>query len=53
VRREQYRPGIAASTRSAAGPAGKARSQAERDKNRKNKGAPKWLKNKTPRGDGQ
>lgn len=36
ARREQ-RPGIAASTRSAAGPAGKARSQAERDKNRKNK----------------
>ncbi|MFC6648837.1 DEAD/DEAH box helicase [Paenibacillus rhizoplanae] len=52
ARREQ-RPGIAASTRSAAGPAGKARSQAERDKNRKNKGAPKWLKDKTPRGDGQ
>jgi superfamily II DNA/RNA helicase len=53
VRREQHRPGIAASTRSAASPAGKARSNAERDKNRKNKGAPKWLKNKTPRGDGQ
>lgn len=51
--REQHRPGIAASKRSAAAPAGKARSNAERDKNRKNKGAPKWLKNKTPRGDGQ
>ncbi|OMD40750.1 DEAD/DEAH box helicase [Paenibacillus odorifer] len=28
-------------------------SNAEREKNRKNKGAPKWLKDKTPRGDGQ
>ncbi|WP_410514153.1 DEAD/DEAH box helicase [Paenibacillus sp. BR2-3] len=28
-------------------------SKAERERNRKNKGAPKWLKNKTPRGDGQ
>ena len=28
-------------------------SSAEREKNRKNKGAPKWLKDKTPRGDGQ
>ncbi|AIQ60666.1 DEAD/DEAH box helicase [Paenibacillus borealis] len=54
VRREQqHRPGIAASTRSGAAPASKALSNAERDKNRKNKGAPKWLKNKTPRGDGQ
>jgi superfamily II DNA/RNA helicase len=53
VRREQHRPGIAAGTRSAATPGGKARSSSERDKNRKNKGAPKWLKNKTPRGDGQ
>ncbi|WP_405104165.1 DEAD/DEAH box helicase [Paenibacillus sp. FSL K6-1217] len=53
ARREQHRPGISAGTRSAAGAGGKARSQAERDKNRKNKGAPKWLKNKTPRGDGQ
>lgn len=53
VRREQHRPGVSAGTRSAAGPGGKARSQAEREQNRKNKGAPKWLKNKTPRGDGQ
>lgn len=28
-------------------------SKAERERERKNKGAPKWLKNKTPRGDGQ
>jgi ATP-dependent RNA helicase DeaD len=27
--------------------------KAERERDRKNKGAPKWLKNKTPRGDGQ
>lgn len=53
ARREQHRPGVSAGTRSAAGPGGKARSQAEREQNRKNKGAPKWLKNKTPRGDGQ
>ncbi|WP_238652267.1 DEAD/DEAH box helicase [Paenibacillus piscarius] len=56
VRREQHRPGQAAGApRAAGGPGrgGKARSQAERDRDRKNKGAPKWLKNKTPRGDGQ
>lgn len=28
-------------------------SKAEREKSRKNKGAPKWLKDKTPRGEGQ
>ncbi|WP_379130534.1 DEAD/DEAH box helicase [Paenibacillus sp. sgz500958] len=28
-------------------------SKSEREKNRKNKGAPKWLKDKTPRGEGQ
>ncbi|KWX89463.1 hypothetical protein AMQ83_00445 [Paenibacillus riograndensis] len=45
--------GPAAVTRGGA-PAGKARaSSAEREKNRKNKGAPKWLKDKTPRGEGQ
>jgi superfamily II DNA/RNA helicase len=57
VRREPHHgAGQAAGGRSqsAAAPAGKARSSsAEREKNRKNKGAPKWLKNKTPRGDGQ
>ncbi|MDT3428963.1 superfamily II DNA/RNA helicase [Paenibacillus forsythiae] len=36
----------------AAAPGGKARS-AERERNRKNKGAPKWLKDKKNRGDGQ
>ncbi|KWX74565.1 DEAD/DEAH box helicase [Paenibacillus jilunlii] len=46
-------PGPAAGPRGGA-PAGKARtSGAEREKNRKNKGAPKWLKDKTPRGEGQ
>ncbi len=34
-------------------PASKRSSNAERERERKNKGAPKWLKNKTPRGDGQ
>ncbi|WP_310830055.1 DEAD/DEAH box helicase [Paenibacillus pedocola] len=54
VRREPHHgAGQAAGGRSPAGPAGKARSSSEREKNRKNKGAPKWLKDKTPRGDGQ
>ncbi len=55
ARRDQQRrsPGPAAGSRGGA-PAGKARtSSAEREKNRKNKGAPKWLKDKTPRGEGQ
>ncbi|KWX77479.1 DEAD/DEAH box helicase [Paenibacillus riograndensis] len=55
ARRGQQRrsAGPAAGTRGGA-PAGKARaSSAEREKNRKNKGAPKWLKDKTPRGEGQ
>lgn len=43
-----------ASARGGATPArSKRSSNAEREKNRKNKGAPKWLKDKTPRGDGQ
>ncbi|MNN17555.1 hypothetical protein D3C81_1307460 [compost metagenome] len=55
VRREPHHgAGQAAGGRSQAAPAGKTRSSSsEREKNRKNKGAPKWLKNKTPRGDGQ
>ncbi|MEK5026206.1 DEAD/DEAH box helicase [Paenibacillus sp. FSL M7-1046] len=55
VRREGHHgTGPAADGRGGAAPAGKPRgSSAEREKNRKNKGAPKWLKNKTPRGDGQ
>ncbi|MEK5449640.1 DEAD/DEAH box helicase [Paenibacillus sp. FSL R7-0331] len=60
VRREpQHGAGRAAGGRSGAGAApaaggGKARSSsAEREKNRKNKGAPKWLKNKTTGGDSQ
>ncbi|WP_042203101.1 hypothetical protein [Paenibacillus camerounensis] len=60
MRREpQHGAGRAAGGRSGAGSApagggGKARSSsAEREKNRKNKGAPKWLKNKTTGGDGQ
>lgn len=60
VRREpQHGAGRAPGGRSGAGAApaaggGKARSSsAEREKNRKNKGAPKWLKNKTTGGDGQ
>ncbi|MDF9842697.1 MULTISPECIES: DEAD/DEAH box helicase [unclassified Paenibacillus] len=60
VRREpQPGAGRAPGGRSGAGAApaaggGKARSSsAEREKNRKNKGAPKWLKNKTTGGDGQ
>lgn len=55
ARRGQQRrsAGPAAGARGGA-PAGKARtSSAEREKNRKNKGAPKWLKDKTPRGEGQ
>jgi ATP-dependent RNA helicase DeaD len=40
--------------RSGAAPArNKRASSKEREQNRKNKGAPKWLKDKTPRGDGQ
>lgn len=40
--------------RSGAAPGISARSsKAERERNRKNKGAPKWLKDKAPRGDGQ
>ncbi len=55
VRREPHHgAGQTAGGRSPAAPAGKARiSSSEREKNRKNKGAPKWLKDKTPRGDGQ
>lgn len=46
--------GAPAGGRVNAAPAGKSRiSSAQREKNRKNKGAPKWLKDKTPRGDGQ
>ncbi|MHA6534655.1 DEAD/DEAH box helicase [Paenibacillus sp. BAC0078] len=54
-RRGQQRrsPGPAAGTSGGAAPAGKGRSSAEREKNRKNKGAPRWLKDKTTRGDGQ
>lgn len=53
-REQQHRnPGPAAGGRGGAAPAGKGRSNAEREKNRKNKGAPKWLKDKTTRGDGQ
>ncbi|WP_342562811.1 DEAD/DEAH box helicase [Paenibacillus sp. FSL R7-0345] len=58
MRREpQHGSARAAGGRSGAGSApasgGKSRSNAEREKNRKNKGAPKWLKNKTTGGDGQ
>jgi hypothetical protein len=55
ARREGHHgTGPAAGGRGGAAPAGKpSSSSAEREKNRKNKGAPKWLKNKTPRGDGQ
>ncbi|QQZ61740.1 DEAD/DEAH box helicase [Paenibacillus sonchi] len=50
---QRHSAGPAAGARGGA-PAGKARtSNAEREKNRKNKGAPKWLKDKTPRGEGQ
>lgn len=42
-----------AGARGGAAPARSKHSSAEREKNRKNKGAPKWLKDKTPRGDGR
>ncbi|AKG37821.1 DEAD/DEAH box helicase [Paenibacillus durus] len=44
--------GLRGAKAGAAAPGGKARS-AERERNRKNKGAPKWLKDKKNRGDGQ
>ncbi|UQZ33260.1 DEAD/DEAH box helicase [Paenibacillus sp. PK3_47] len=53
VRRGQHRSSGPAAGASGRAPAGKARSSAEREKNRKNKGAPKWLKNKNPGGNGQ
>lgn len=49
------KPGAApvqASARPGAAPARKTRSDKARELERKNKGAPKWLKNKTQRGDG-
>ncbi|KGE20750.1 DEAD/DEAH box helicase [Paenibacillus wynnii] len=56
ITREQPRSAVPGreSRNGTAAPQGSVRgSKADRERDRKNKGAPKWLKDKTPRGDGQ